>query len=69
MGCSISGGINMGTLRMLGLMLCVVLVTGSVRAHFVWVAQETKDGSDPQVQVYFGESAEPDSARFLDRLA
>ena len=55
-------------LRMLGLMLCVVLATGSARAHFVWVALETRNGSDSQVQVYFGESAEPDSAKFLERL-
>ena len=58
----------MGRLRMLGLMLCVVLATGSARAHFVWVALETRNGSDSQVQVYFGELAEPDSAKFLERL-
>ncbi len=60
----------MKTLRMLGLMLIlsVILATGSLRAHFVWVATETKDGNDSQVHVYFGESAHPDSAKFLDGL-
>ena len=68
MGFSISGGIRMRMLRMLLLMLCVVLATGSARAHFVWIAPKTADGNDSQVRIYFGESAEPDSARFLERL-
>lgn len=68
MGFSTSGGMRMRTLRMLGLMLCVVLATGSARAHFVWVSHETRDSSDSQSRIYFGESAEPDSAKFLERL-
>ncbi len=58
----------MATLRMLGLMLAFVLATGSARAHFVWVALETGDGSNPEVQVYFGESAQPDAAKYLDMV-
>ena len=65
---SISGGIRMATLRMLGLMLALVLATGSARAHFVWVAHENGDGNDPEVRVYFGESAQPDAAKHLDMV-
>ena len=60
--------IRMRILRVCGLMLSLILAAGSLRAHFVWVALETKDGKDPQAHVYFGESAEPDSAQFLDGL-
>ena len=58
----------MSILHVVGLMLSMILASGSLRAHFVWVSLETKDGSDPQAHVYFSESAEPDSANFLDRL-
>ncbi len=58
----------MRTLRVLGLILSVILAPVSLRAHFVWVALETGEGNDPQAQVYFGETAHPDSAKFLDRL-
>ena len=58
----------MRILRVVGLMLSMILASGSLRAHFVWVSLETEDGNDPQVHVYFGESAEPDLAKFLDGL-
>ena len=58
----------MRILHVVGLMLSMILASGSLRAHFVWVSLETKDGNDPQAHVYFGESAEPDLAKFLDRL-
>ena len=58
----------MRILRVIGLMLSLILVSGALRAHFVWVALEAKDGKDPQAHVYFGESAHPDSAQFLDGL-
>ena len=58
----------MKTLRVVGLILSLILVSASLRAHFVWVALEAKDGKEPQVHVYFSESAEPDSAQFLDGL-
>ena len=58
----------MRILRVIGLMLSLILVSGDLRAHFVWVALEAKDGKDPQAHVYFGESARPDSAQFLDGL-
>ena len=58
----------MATLRMLGLMLALVLATGSARAHFVWVAHENGDGNDPEVRVYFGEAAQPDAAKYLDMV-
>ncbi len=58
----------MSILRVAGLMLSMILAVGSLRAHFVWASLETKDYNAPQVHIYFGESAEPDSAKFLDRL-
>ena len=59
----------MKNLRIFGLMiLSVILATGSVQAHFVWVALEAKGGSGPQAHVYFSKSAHADSAEFLDRL-
>lgn len=58
----------MSILRVAGLMLSMILAVGSLRAHFVWASIETKDRNDPQVHIYFGESAEPDSAEFLDGL-
>ena len=58
----------MKNLRVFGLILGVILATGSLQAHFVWVVLETRDGSGPQAHVYFSESAHADSAEFLDRL-
>ncbi len=58
----------MKSLRVFGLILGVILATGSLQAHFVWVALGTQDSSGPQAQVYFSESAQADSAEFLDRL-
>ena len=58
----------MKNLRVFRLILGVILATGSLHAHFVWVALETQDGSDPQAHVYFSESVHMDSAEFLDRL-
>jgi hypothetical protein len=49
--------------------LAAMLATGTVHAHFVWIALESaKESADPSVYVYFGESASPDSSEFLDRL-
>ncbi len=59
----------MKNLRVFGLtILGIILATGSLQAHFVWIALETQDGSSPQAHVYFSESAHADSAEFLDRL-
>ena len=58
----------MRRLRVLGLMLCVVLATGSAQAHFVWVAHGTGDDNSREVKVYFGEAAQPDAAKYLDMV-
>ena len=58
----------MRILRVVGLILSLILVSASLRAHFVWVTLEAKDGKDPQAHIYFSESARPDSAQFLDGL-
>lgn len=59
----------MNILRVGGLILSMMLVAGSLRAHFVWASLENKDPNDLQVQIYFGESAEPDSGKYLDGLS
>ena len=38
----------MRILRVVGLMLSMILASGSLRAHFVWVSLETEDGNDPR---------------------
>ena len=49
-------------------MVGLVLMTGSLRAHFIWAVIDRSDGGDPQARFYFSETASPDSAEFLDRL-
>ena len=47
------------------LSLCLPSVT---HAHFLWLLTESA-GDAPQVQVFFGESAEPDDPDLLDRVS
>ena len=54
--------------NLIGSLLGLVLITGSLHAHFIWAVIERSDEGDPQAQFYFSESASPDSAEFLDRL-
>ena len=49
-------------------LLGMVLATGSLHAHFIWAVIEKSETGNPQAQLYFSETASPDSARFLDRL-
>ena len=52
----------------IGSLLGLVLMTGSLNAHFIWAVMEKTESGDPQAQFYFSETATPDSAEFLDRL-
>ena len=52
----------------IGSLLGLVLMTGSLNAHFIWAVIERSDDGDPQAHFYFSETASPDSAEFLDRL-
>lgn len=53
---------------LIGSLLGLVLMTGSLHAHFIWAVIERSDDGDPEAQFYFSETASPDSAEFLDRL-
>ena len=52
----------------IGSLLGLVLMTGSLHAHFIWAVIEKSESGDPQAQLYFSETATPDSPQFLDRL-
>ena len=52
----------------IGSLLGLALMTGSLHAHFIWAVIEKSESGDPQAQLYFSETATPDSAKFLDRL-
>lgn len=58
----------MKTRSMIGALLGLVLMTGSLYGHFIWAVMEKTESGDPQAQLYFSETATPDSAEFLDRL-
>ncbi len=58
----------MKTRSMIGALLGLVLMTGSLYGHFIWAVMEKTESGDPQAQLYFSETANPDSAEFLDRL-
>ena len=53
---------------LIGSLLGLILMTGSLHAHFIWAVIERSDDGDPQARFYFSETATPDSAEFLDRL-
>ena len=52
----------------IGSLLGLALMTGSLHAHFIWAVIEKSESGGPQAQLYFSETATPDSAKFLDRL-
>ena len=52
----------------IGSLLGLILMTGSLNAHFIWTVIERSENGDSQAQLYFSETASPDSAEFLDRL-
>ena len=54
--------------NLMGCLLSLVLITGSLHAHFIWAVIERSDDGDPLAQFFFSETASPDSAEFLDRL-
>ena len=54
--------------NLIGCLLSLVLITGSLHAHFIWAVIERSDDGDPLAQFFFSETASPDSAEFLDRL-
>ena len=47
----------MKTRSMIGALLGLVLMTGSLYGHFIWAVMEKTESGDPQAQLYFSETA------------
>jgi uncharacterized GH25 family protein len=48
---------------------CIVTMTATASAHFVWISVEKDSSGQPTAHVWFSELAEPDSADLLDKIA